>query len=83
MGHPVGVSRSMDESKAVPQTPEIGPLRLRLFADGSLVVDNPARPLAVYPVAHVGAHEADPITLTLDGALAAGLPVFLKSLAKV
>jgi hypothetical protein len=59
-----------------------GPLRLRLFADGSLVVDNPARPLAVYPVAHTGPHEADPITLTLDAAVAKNLPLFLQSIAK-
>jgi hypothetical protein len=89
LGHPPVLSHDMPglhhRSNELPNgaaTPEIAPLRLRLFADGSLVVDNPERPLAVYPLAHTGELEADPITLTLDGVLAKNLPLFLKSVAK-
>jgi hypothetical protein len=58
-----------------PATPEIAPLRVRLFSDGAMVIDTEATPLDVHS-------EEDPDVFTLDGAMAAGLPVFLKSLAK-
>jgi hypothetical protein len=63
-------------------TAENGPLRVRLFADGAMVIDNPERPLAVYPVAHTGAHESDPVTMTLDSLLAKNLSLFVKTIAK-
>jgi hypothetical protein len=43
-------------------------LRARIYADGSMVIDNPERPLVVYPAAHVGAHALEPLTTTLEPA---------------
>ena len=56
-------------------THEIGPLRLRLFSDGAMVIDTEATPLDVHS-------EEEPEVFTLDGALGANLPLFLKSVAK-
>jgi hypothetical protein len=41
-------------------------LRARIYADGAMVIDNPERPLVVYPAAHVGAHALEPLTITLQ-----------------
>jgi hypothetical protein len=57
-------------------TPEIGPLRLRLFADGAMVIDNPANPVTLLPSAQIAE------TMMLDAAVAKNLPLFLQSIAK-
>ncbi|MFM0608723.1 hypothetical protein PQR05_29755 [Paraburkholderia sediminicola] len=41
-------------------------LRARVYCDGALVVDNPANPLVVRPLAHVGANVDDPITIEFE-----------------
>jgi hypothetical protein len=43
-------------------------LRARLYADGALVIDNPANPLVVRPIAHIDPLDSDPLTFTLHDA---------------
>jgi hypothetical protein len=57
------------------ESPEIAPLRVRLYSDGAMVIDTVTTPLDVHS-------EEEPEVFTLDAAMTAGLPVFLKSLAK-
>jgi hypothetical protein len=58
------------------ESPEIAPLRVRLYSDGAMVIDTEATPLDVDS-------EEDPEVFSLDAALGSKLPLFLKSLAKV
>jgi hypothetical protein len=63
-------------------TAENGPLRVRLYADGAMVIDNPHLPLKVFPVPYSDTDKTPPVTMTLDAALGKNLSLFVKTIAK-
>jgi hypothetical protein len=63
-------------------TAENAPLRVRLYPDGAMVIDNPQLPLKVMPVPYSDTDKTPPVTMTLDAALGKNLSLFVKTIAK-
>jgi hypothetical protein len=63
-------------------TAENAPLRVRLYPDGAMVIDNPQLPLKVMPVPYSDTDKTPPVTMTLDAALRKNLSLFVKTIAK-